>query len=143
MTIETAGLGYMGAGLAILSAGTWLGRRQWRFQAKARVTTGVVTEVLQMRQQSSSFGKTISAKSYAPVVEFRADSGKLIPYRCDTYTYPNPYAVGMRLEVRYDPANPERAQLTNPVFAWVWPVGISVLGVVFLVLGAVLQFRAG
>jgi hypothetical protein len=134
------GVPHMVLGGGALAAGYWLCRRQLAFQATARVPTGVVTEILKMKRQDSTHRGGAPSTYFAPVVEFRADSGAMVTYRCSEYISPNPYTVGMRLEVRYDPANPARAQLTNPVLAWLWPAGISIIGAVFVLVGAFVSF---
>lgn len=126
--------------MGALAVGYWLCRRQLAFQARGRVTTGVVTEILKVRQKDSSHRGGAPTAYFAPVVEFRADSGAMVTYRCTEYIAPNPYKVGMRLEVRYDPENPARVQLTNPVLAWLWPAGISIAGAVVFVAGAFVSF---
>jgi Protein of unknown function (DUF3592) len=113
------------------------------FEANSKFATGAVTEVLAMEVQDKASRLGSQTTYYAPVVEFRAESGALVTYHCDTYISPNRHSIGMRLDVRYDPANPARAQLTNPVLVWLWPGVISIIGAVFFVLGAVLCFGGG
>ena len=87
----------------------------WKLQTAGEVTTGTVTR---LEESKTSEGYCCL---YTPVVEFQVNS--------QTYSFENgsasdsvDYTVGSDVNVRYDPANPNTAQIDNVIERWLFPI---------------------
>ncbi len=131
-------IAYAGLGMGLLAWGQSLCRKQFAFNKTAQMATGTVTEILTTRmKESTSRGGSRWTTYFAPVVEFRPEGGAVVTHRCDTYVYPNRYAIGMPIEIRYNPANPQEAQLNSTVVEWLRPVAVSIFGTISFVGGTI------
>jgi RNase P/RNase MRP subunit p29 len=100
-----------------------LRRRAWIAHA-SRVKGTVVSltrqrkegETLVVRDQGRK--KTVPKYHYRPVVEFWTVSGKKIQFTARLATQPQPFQVGEVVEVLYDPDDPKRALINQPIFLW-------------------------
>src|SRR5688572_17817027 len=87
----------------------------WQLQTKGETASGTV---VRMEESNSSEG---GCCVYSPVVEFRA-GGKTYSFQGDTASDPPEYRVGQEVRVRYDPANPETAQIDSFGERWLFPI---------------------
>ena len=95
--------------------GAYAASVSWKLQTAGEVTTGTVTR---LEESKTSEGYCCL---YTPVVEFQANG--------QTYSFENgsasdsvDYTVGSDVNVRYDPANPNTAQIDNVIERWLVPV---------------------
>jgi hypothetical protein len=63
----------------------------------------------------------------APIFSFRTIDGKELINRSSVATSPCPYKIGQTVEVLYDSANPERANINSFIQAWAWEIGLGVI----------------
>ncbi len=95
--------------------GAYAAAVSWKLQTAGEVTTGTVTR---LEESKTSEGYCCL---YTPVVEFQANG--------QTYSFENgsasgsvDYTVGSDVKVRYDPANPNTAQIDNVIERWLFPI---------------------
>ena len=95
--------------------GAYAASISWKLQTAGEVTTGIVTR---LEESKTSEGYCCL---YTPVVEFQTNG--------QTYSFENgsasdsvDYTVGSDVNVRYDPANPNTAQIDNVIERWLFPV---------------------
>lgn len=89
----------------------------WQLQTKGVTTTGTV---VQMEESSTSEG---GCCVYSPVVEFKVNGQNYI-FESGNASDPPQYKVGDRVNVRYDPAAPNTAQIDSYFERWAFPVCI-------------------
>ena len=75
------------------------------FRSKAEQTTGTVTGF------SVSVDSEDNSESYCPQVRYRTKSGQDVTYFSNFCSSPPAYDVGEKVELYYDPQDPERVQL--------------------------------
>ena len=81
-------------------------------------TTGIVTTGTVTRMEEST---TNGSSTYSPVVEFTAN-GQTYTFESNNSSYPPEYEVGETVNVRYDPADPNTAQIDKYTERWLMPV---------------------
>lgn len=89
----------------------------WQLQTKGVTTTGTV---VRLDERSSGAG---GCCTYVPVVDFQV-SGQIYTFEGDNASYPPKYEVGEQVSVRYDPTNPNTAQIDSLFERWAFPVCI-------------------
>jgi hypothetical protein len=102
----------------------WGARSQWTKGALLRrgeVVPGTVTELRYVAGNSSVArqshrGGTSSGRS--PVVAFTTRAGQTLSCVGSVNRYPVPWTVGEKVDVVYDPAAPERADLKSELASW-------------------------
>ncbi len=105
----------------------------WNLQRNGVTTTGVVVS---LEPHSDEDGET-----YSPVVSFTAQ-GKSYTFESSTSSDPPAYRVGEEVSLRYDPANPQRADIDSFVTSpWLYGIVLAVLGIATLVLNGVFLHR--
>ncbi|HSL43171.1 MAG TPA: DUF3592 domain-containing protein [Anaerolineales bacterium] len=87
----------------------------WQLQTKGVTTTGTV---VRLDERSSGDG---GCCTYVPVVDFQVQD-RIYTFEGDNASYPPAYAVGEQVEVRYDPNNPNSAQIDSLLERWIFPV---------------------
>ena len=103
-------------------------RRQLAGSAKA---TGKVVD----------FGK-IQGKSgylYCPQVVFQIPNGQTFKFQSEVGSQPPAFNVGQQVEVVYQTANPNQAEIDSMMSLWFQPGCMLLMGLLFLVLGFVLS----
>lgn len=97
--------------LAVLTA--WLGWRSYTLSASGSVTDGTVVRLLE--------DETAFDSDFTPVVEFQLDGQTYTVQSQNTYRWWNRYTrfpVGRQVEVRYETANPENAEINSWWDVW-------------------------
>jgi len=112
-------MGIIGAG--VLAGGTYLAYRQYDFLQSAVTAKG---RVLEMVSRSRSKGKT----SYAPKVSFKTAEGKTVEFTSKLSSSPPSYGVGETVDVLYDPAEPQSAEVKGFLSLWLGPIVLSIMG---------------
>lgn len=111
----------------------------WQLQTQGQTTTGTV---IQMEESSSSEG---GCCVYSPVVQFEAN-GQTYTFEGSTASDPPQYKVGEVVNVRYDPADPNTAQIDSIFERWAFPVCIipsMTLAALVLNISMLRAFRRG
>jgi hypothetical protein len=114
---------YIGCGLLFANLffaafclwGAYTGYTSWRLEQDGETTTGTVIE---MEESSSSEG---GCCVYSPVIEFNVN-GQAYTFEGGTASYPPEYVVGEQVQVLYDPADPNTAQLNKWTERWLFPI---------------------
>ena len=70
---------------------------------------------------------------YAPVVQFTVGE-QTYTVESKTSSYPPKYEIGEEVDIRYDPHNPQRADVTGNVYWWFWATGAVALLITLIVL---------
>jgi len=81
-------------------------------------TTGVVTEGIVTGLDESN---TDGSSTYSPIVEFTVN-GQTYTFESGNASSPPAYQVGETVNVRYDPADPNTAQIDKLTERWLMPV---------------------
>lgn len=95
--------------------GVFAAQTSWRLETEGVTTTGTVAS---MKETTDSDG---GCCLYSPVIEFQAD-GRTYSFPGGTASYPPQYRVGQGVQVRYEPASPETAQIDNFFERWMFPI---------------------
>jgi len=80
-------------------------------------------------------------QSYVPVVEFRNAQGQITRFTDGVGSLPPDYAVGERVPIAFDPAEPSRARITSWKRLWLVPTILIVVGLLPAVVCAVVFRR--
>ena len=87
----------------------------WQLQTKGVTTPGTV---VRLSERSDSDG---GCCTYVPVVDFEVNQ-QVYTFEGDTASDPPAYEVGEQVDVRYDPTNPDTAQIDSLFERWAFPV---------------------
>jgi len=95
--------------------GAYAATISWKLQTAGEVTTGIVTRLEE--------GKTDDGACcvYSPVIEFDVN-GQTYSFENKNASESSDYKIGNQVKVRYDPADPNTAQIDNVVERWLFPV---------------------
>jgi len=128
----------IGVGSIALALASTLGIERAVFFSKAETTTGTVVE---LRVNSGSWSYRSRRGEY-PIVEFAPKTGT--PRRCEGVSSSPPlYRVGERVQVYYDPEDPEDARIDSFLELWLLLVVSGGIAALALPVGAlVLVLRA-
>lgn len=98
------------------------------FLGKAQETKGTVIEMISKR---GSKGGT----SYSPVYEFRTITGQMIKVEDSLSTNPPMFQVGQKIDVLYEPENPQNARIKRCMSLYFMPALFAFLGFTFFIIG--------
>lgn len=127
------GLGFAGTGAVILVVAAFLFRRARQFQQTATTVAGTV-----VAQAESTTGE--GRRSYAPIVQFVTTEGRTIRFTDRLGTNPPSHAVGDKITVSYDPADPDGARIAGS--DWFLPGLFAFIGGAFFLAGVVVLLVA-
>lgn len=114
----------------LLGGAVWAYLKQ-RNALQGRVaTTGTVVELTQ-RDTASTRGYII-----CPVVEFSIPSGETIKFASEFGSFPASNKVGDTVKVRYDAADPQKAEVDSGLSLWLTPLILAFLGIIACCLAA-------
>ena len=125
------GLIFLVIGVAVLISGIVAAVKRKRKSAQAAPATGTVVN---LEKKIFSPG---SAGVYCPVVQFTTSTGQQIQFESDFGTMPASHRVGQTIAVRYDPANPQAAEVDSATANWFVPGCTIVMGILFFAMGLV------
>jgi hypothetical protein len=112
------------AAFGFLAGAVWTYFKQ-KSQMESRVaTTGTVVELV---LRSTSPGRT---GIYCPVVEFNAPPGQTIRFTSDFGSRPAGHRVGQSVNVRYDPNDPQKAEIESGMTTWLVPLILVFMGLI-------------
>ena len=101
-------------GLAFFGIGAGLSYKQFNLQLNGEQAQG---QVVGLSEQCDDEGC-----AYAPVVSFQTRDGSTVYYRSNYHSSPPAYDVGEQVNVIYDPANPNTAQINKWTERWLFPI---------------------
>ena len=87
----------------------------WLLQTNGVTTSGIV---VRLNEQSDAEG---GCCTYVPVVDFKV-SDQVYTFEGDNASDPPAYQVGEQVNVRYDPTNPNTAQIDSFFERWIFPI---------------------
>ncbi len=126
------------AAFGFFAGAAWSYFRQ-KSQKESRVpATGTVVELV---QRATTGGRT---GIFCPVVEFSVPPGQTIRFTSDFGSRPASHKVGQTVNVRYDPSDPQKAEIESGMATWLVPLILVFMGsiaccltVVFLAISVV------
>jgi len=129
-------------GLGLLGLAVLIYYTQENKAAERVTTTG---EVIELTREVTTPG---SSGAYYPVVAFTLPSGEVVTFTSNFGSRPAGYKAGQKVTVRYDPDDPQNAEMVSALSKWLMPgilafMGVIVccLGVTFLVLFGVFSYQ--
>ncbi|MGN8077925.1 DUF3592 domain-containing protein [Variovorax sp. 22077] len=126
-----------GAVALVLCAVAWLLHHNTAsFIASASRTQGEVMRLLYVESSE----RHESGGTWKPLVRFRAPSGEIIEFAPSSSSSPPAYKVGEKVDVFFDPNDPQDAMLDGFFSLWGGALITGGLGLVFLLVTAVLLF---
>ena len=87
----------------------------WQLQTNGVTTPGTV---VRLNEQSDAEG---GCCTYVPVVDFNVND-RVYTFEGDNASDPPAYQVGEQVNVRYDPTNPNTAQIDSFFERWIFPI---------------------
>jgi hypothetical protein len=118
-------------GIAVLISGAVAAVKQVRKSGRGVATTGTVVDLVKRVFNAGSAGV------YCPVVEFTAASGQPVRFESQFGTMPASHRVGQSIAIRYDPADPQKAEVDSATANWFVPGCTIAMGILFLLMGLV------
>ena len=118
-------------GLAVLIGGVVTAIKQTRKVARGVTATGTVVDLVQRVFNPGSAGV------YCPVVQFTTALGQPVRFESGFGTMPASHRVGQSIAVRYDPADPQKAEVDSATSRWLVPGCMIGMGIMFLAMGVV------
>lgn len=118
-------------GIAILIGGAVAAVKQVRKSGRGVEATGTVVDLVKRVFNPGSAGV------YCPVVDFTTASGQPVRFESQFGSVPAGHRVGESIEVRYDPADPQKAEVDSTTVNWFVPGCTIGMGLLFLVMGLV------
>ena len=126
------GLVFILLGVAILIAGIVKAVQQSRQSAGWVKASGTVVGLVRRSFTAGSSGV------YCPTVEFMTPAGQRVQFQSDFGTMPASHRVGQVVDVHYDPADANKAEVDSTTSRWFVPGCMGAMGILFFVLGLVL-----
>lgn len=111
----------LGLGVALLVGGVIAFVYTKRFVSGAERATGTVID---LSSRTDSDGDV----TYHPVVRFTTAEGRTVQFVSSSGSSPASESEGDRVEVLYDPDDPEDAKLSGFFDLWLWPLALGGLG---------------
>lgn len=117
---------------AICGAGMFVGAifislNTVEFLKTALTTQGTVVELQPVRSHKST--------TYKPVVDFIDVKGVKIEFASGSSSNPPSYEVGEKVEVLYNPKEPQDAKIKSFFSLWMGPLIVGIVGAVFFAVG--------
>jgi len=116
------GLCFGVAAFGLLGGALWAYFKQQR-QMESRVAA--VGTVVELTTQATARGSII-----CPVVEFTASSGEKIRFTSDFGSRPAGHKVGQSVNVRYDAADPQKAEIESAMNLWLISLILVFMGAI-------------
>jgi hypothetical protein len=118
------GLCFGVAAFALFAGAVWAYFKQ-KSQMESRVlATGTVVELVHRATTGGRSG------IFCPVVEFGVPSGQKIRFTSDFGSRPAGHKIGQSVNVRYDPADPQKAEIESGMTTWLTPLILVFMGTI-------------
>ena len=124
----------VGALMLFITLALWNKTRH--FIARAATAPGVVTELIEVRDNDGS------ASTFKPVVKFTTASGQLVSFTSSYSSRPPAYDVGENVTVLYSPGNANDARIKGFASLWLGTLILLGLGLAFSGIGASIVYAA-
>lgn len=135
-------IGLNGIWLLLAVLAVFLGWRSYTLSADGEVAAGTVVRWLE-EDKSASF------TDIYPVVEFEVEGQAYSVPSQNNYGWWNKYTrfpIGKQVEMRYDPANPEKAEINSLYDIWVEPIVLGIFAILAMIVTNaffIARWRAG
>ena len=116
------GLCFGVSSFGLLGGALWAYFKQQR-QMESRVAA--VGTVVELTTQATARGSII-----CPVVEFIASSGEKIRFTSEFGSRPAGHKIGQSVNVRYDAADPQKAEIESAMNLWLIPLILVFMGAI-------------
>jgi hypothetical protein len=110
------------AGLALLGGAIWTYFSQKRKMEDRIAAVGIVVE---LTTRATASGR---ADMICPIVEFPVPPGRKIRFTSEFGSRPAGHKIGQSVNVRYDPADPQQAEIESAMNLWLAPVILVFMG---------------
>ncbi len=95
--------------------GAYAATVSWRLQTAGEITTGTITRLEESKTDTGV------CCVYSPVIEFEAN-GQTYSFENENASDSSDYKVGGQVKIRYDPADPNTAQIDKISERWLFPI---------------------
>lgn len=123
---------FMIAGIGMLIGFYFMVTGKTEFIKNSIVGEGTVTEIIRKTSTDSDGDRSYS---YYPVIEYTTENGDTYSFTSKSGSYPSSYSEGDKVEIRYDPGSPGKAEINRFASLWMGPLIVGLFGVIFFVLG--------
>ncbi len=106
----------------LLGGAVWAYLKQQRTVESRAAATGTVVELTTQATARSSI--------ICPVVEFTTSSGEKIRFTSEFGSRPAGHKIGQSVNVRYDPSDPQKAEIDSAMNQWLVPLILIFMGVI-------------
>ena len=113
-----------------ISAFGLLGGAVWAYFSQQRKMESRVPAVGAVVELTSRITASGRANIICPVVEFATPSGEKIRFTSDFGSLPAMHKIGQTVDVRYDPADPQKAEIDSGANLWLTPLILVFMGLV-------------
>ncbi len=110
------------AAFGLLAGAVWAYLSQ-RNKMEGRVAT--VGTVVELTTQATTQSSII-----CPVVEFTTLTGEKIRFTSDFGSRPAGHKIGQSVNVRYDAADPQKAEIESTLTLWITPIILTFMGLI-------------
>ncbi len=116
------GLCFGVSAFGLLGGALWAYFKQQRQMESRVAATGTVVE---LTTQATARGSII-----CPVVEFTASSGEKVRFTSEFGSRPAGHKIGQSVNVRYDAADPQKAEIESAMNLWLIPLILVFMGAI-------------
>jgi hypothetical protein len=116
------GLCFGVSSFGLLGGALWAYFKQQRQMESRVAATGTVVE---LTTQATARGSII-----CPVVEFTATSGEKVRFTSEFGSRPARHKIGQSVNVRYDAADPQKAEIESAMNLWLIPLILVFMGAI-------------
>jgi len=117
--------------LGLIGGAVWAYFKQQRTMESRVMTTGTVVELTESVTASSR------ASMLCPVVEFTTVTGEKIRFTSEFGSRPAGHKVGQSVNVRYEAADPQKAEIESTMSRWLVPLILGFMSVIAGCMGVV------
>lgn len=110
--------------VALLVGAVWAYFSQ---QRKTESRVAAVGTVVELTTQVTTGGRS---SVFCPIIEFTASSGEKIRFTSDFGSRPAGHKIGQSVKVRYDAADPHKAEIESTLTLWLAPAILVFMGVI-------------
>ncbi len=115
--------------VGLLGGAVWTYVKQQQTTESRIATTGTVVELTTQVTQRSSI--------VCPVVEFTTLTGAQIRFTSEFGSRPAGHKIGQSVNIRYDAADPQKAEIESPMNRWLVPLILVFMGTIACCMGVV------
>jgi len=115
----------------LLGGAVWTYLKQQRTMASRITATGTVVDLV---SRITASGRS---SMICPVVEFTLPAGENVRFTSDFGSRPANHTVGQSVNVRYDPVDPQKAEIESTMNLWLVPLILVFMGAIACCLSVV------